>query len=253
MRNCLVKTLNVVVNNDNLKPAGVIRIPVAPYSGNTWNFKIVTPNTGDSKITVYNNIGEVVMVRDSVTTDSQSYIYPNIGQTGGYYEVDNKYAIVRGFSSNVSYDNRDSLPNLTELEHCGNLTEVNSGTFNGTMLSLAKIDSLINIFITYFTGDILDYVRERIKRGFNNGAIDCNIYSDPNAKRCTVTFNGISIYSNTFDITNKPKLKWEGMKIYLLTDGQHNVRVYGYTDEEIATMRQSGGEMENVTNVIRVG
>lgn len=167
----------------------------------------------------------------------------------------NKYAIIGGLSSNVPFDNREKLPNVTELRYCRNLLYFSSGFCKGKVLDVAKIDSLTSMRITYLTGDIMDYVRERVNRGFTTGQIICSIYSTPNNPGCTVKFNGNELYSNNYEQSSdpQPKLKWEGTtKVYLLSDLQQTARVYGYTEEEIATMRQSGGEMENVVNVIRV-
>lgn len=247
--NCLITTLKTSVNNESLKKLGIIRIPVLPYSG-TVKCRIITPNDGDCNIKIYQPDGNLVKEVTSHDTDGSSPSL-GLGSTGGYYEIDNKYAIISGIYGNINLENRDSLPNVKEFLYTSALTSISCEYAKGSIEDVAKIDSLTYIKAPYFTGDILDYIATRKQRSNSStGEIPFSIYTKAGIGRPTITFNGKQISMNTYGGTET--LCWDGNKAYLILSAASKAYTYGYTDEEIATMQTSGGVFENITNVIKV-
>ena len=89
MGKCLVTKLNGVVDNNNLKKIGVLKIPIAPMSSSK-TFIVRSVNGSNGKVTVTdktNGIVKSVNVENKNSSSYTSYQVPN----GGYVEISDKY------------------------------------------------------------------------------------------------------------------------------------------------------------------
>lgn len=235
------------------KKLGVIRLPLKPSQ--SYQFMIPkTPNAGDSVITVVDSVTGVVDSRQSRSSSATSSFVTVSIPNGGYFEITNKYSLVDFSSSNVSIINdAELLPDIDEYYYCDHLISLSLGQVKRTDISkLADIESVISTDATYWFGDVKDYIEKRIEKGTISGSVEFKINEktiDGSYMPASVMINGTLARSSGISSTYKPALVWENAtKYYWLVQGGQKVFIHGYTDQEITSMRQSGGVLERVTN-----
>lgn len=259
MGKCLVTKLNGVVNNNNLKKIGVLKIPVAPMSSSK-TFIIRSVNGSNGKVTITDKTNGKVLsvnVEDEKSSNYSSFQVPN----GGYVEISDKYSLIQmelGFNiaSKTLKDYVSELPTIDDYRYCKNITSLSWNIFAGNVSDLAEFDSLEDAVVTYLTGDVVDYISARIAKGFSQGKIYMSAFYESigdNNIAPSVKINGVIPQETSYQATYKSVLKWESInKYYWLVNNQSTLYVHGYTDEEIEGKKGSGLEFEHVTSTIKV-
>jgi hypothetical protein len=248
---CLVTELKGTVTGLT-KRLGVIRFPLNPTE--SYQFMIPkTPNAGDCVITIVDSVTGIVTTRESRNASSPSSFVTVSVPNGGYFEINNKYSLVDFSASNVDIINdAELLPDIEEYYYCDELTSLALSQVKRTDISkLANIESVTSTNATYWLGDIKDYIERRIENGTTSGSLQFKVYEgDVSSFRASsILINGTPVKSVTNSVTYKDSLIWEsGTKYYWLLDERTKVYIHGYTDQEITSMRQSGGVLERVTN-----
>lgn len=258
MGKCLVTKLNGVVDNDNLKKIGVLKIPIPPMSSSK-TFIIRSVNGSNGKVTITDKTNGKVLsvnVENDTSSSYSSFQVPN----GGYMEISDKYSLTQielnTMTAKVLKDYVSELPTIDDYRHCKNIKFINWGIFAGNVSDLAELDSLKDAVVTYLTGDVVDYISARIAKGFSAGKIDMSsFYESASADNTapSVKINGVTPNETSFQANYKSVLKWESInKYYWLVNNQSTLYVHGYTDEEIEGKKGSGLEFEHVTSTIKV-
>lgn len=259
MGKCLVTKLNGVVDNNNLKKIGVLKIPIPPMSSSkTFIVKCVNGSNGKVTITDKTN-GKVlsVNVEDEKSSNYSSFQVPN----GGYAEISDKYSLISlefgvTIAAKTLKDYVSELPTIDDYRYCKNITSLDWAFFAGNVSDLAELDSLKSARVTYLTGDVVDYISARIAKGFSAGKIQMSAYYESvgdNNIAPSVKINGVIPNEVTYAVTYNSVLKWESInKYYWLVNNQSTLYVHGYTDEEIEEKKGSGLEFEHVTNTVKV-
>lgn len=258
MAKCLVTKLNGVVNNDNLKKIGVLKIPIPPMSSSK-TFIVRGVNGSNGKVTITDKTNGIVLsvnVEDDKSSSYSSFQVPN----GGYMEISDKYSLtaieLNTITDKILKDYVSELPTIDDYRYCKNIKNLNWRVFAGNVSDLAELDSLEGVTVTYLTGDIVDYISARIAKGFSTGKIYMSAYyesSTDNSIAPSVKINGVTPTETSFQTTYNSVLKWESInKYYWLVNNQSTLYVHGYTDEEIEGKKGSGLEFEHVTSTIKV-
>lgn len=258
MGKCLVTKLNGVVDNNNLKKIGVLKIPIAPMSSSK-TFIVRSVNGSNGKVTITDKINGIVKsvnVENKNSSNYTSYQVPN----GGYIEISDKYSLINleieRITAKLLKDYVSELPTIDDYRYCKNIEVLNWSIFAGNVSDLAELDSLNVATVTYLTGDVVDYISARIAKGFSAGKINMSAYYEStgdNSVPPSVKINGVTPNETTFQNTYKSVLKWESInKYYWLVNNQSTLYVHGYTDEEIEEKKGSGLEFEHVTNTVKV-
>lgn len=258
MGKCLVTKLNGVVDNNNLKKIGVLKIPIPPMSS-SQTFIIRSVNESNGKVTITDKTNGKVLsvnVENDKSSSYSSFQVPN----GGYMEISDKYSLAQielnTMTAKILKDYVSELPTIDDYRYCKNIKIINWGVFAGNVSDLAELDSLKEAIVTYLTGDVVDYISARIAKGFSAGKIGMSaFYESASADNIapSVKINGVTPFETSFQTTYKSVLKWESInKYYWLVNNQSTLYVHGYTDEEIEEKKGSGLEFEHVTNTIKV-
>lgn len=258
MAKCLVTKLNGVVENNNLKKIGVLKIPIPPMSSSK-TFIIRSVNGSNGKVTITDKTNGKVLsvnVENDTSSSYSSFQVPN----GGYMEISDKYSLTQielnTMTAKVLKDYVSELPTIDDYRYCKNIKTINWGVFAGNVSDLAELDSLADAVVTYLTGDVVDYISARIAKGFSAGKIEMSaFYESASADSIapSVKINGVTPAETAYQTTYKSVLKWESInKYYWLVNNQSTLYVHGYTDEEIEEKKGSGFEFEHVTNTVKV-
>lgn len=258
MGKCLVTKLNGVVDNNNLKKIGVLKIPIAPMSSSK-TFIVRSVNGSNGKVTITdktNGIVKSVNVENENSSNYNSYQVPN----GGYIEISDKYSLINleigNIIDNLLKDYVSKLPTIDDYRYCKNIKALSWTIFAGNVSDLAELDSLESATVTYLTGDVVDYISARIAKGFSSGKIKMDAFyrsAGDNVVAPSVKINGVTPKEIQFQDTYKSVLKWESInKYYWLVNNQKTLYVHGYTDEEIEGKKGSGLEFEHVTSIVKV-
>ena len=258
MNKCLVTKLNGVVDNNNLKKIGVLKIPIPPMSSSK-TFIVRGVNESNGKVTITDKTNGIVLsvnVKDDKSSSYSSFQVPN----GGYMEISDKYSLttieLNTITDKILKDYVSELPTIDDYRYCKNIKVLNWRIFAGNVSDLAEIDSLESATVTYLTGDIVDYISARIAKGFSTGKINMNAYYESasnNSIGPSVKINGVTPAETTFQTAYYSVLKWESInKYYWLVNNQSTLYVHGYTDEEIEGKKGSGLEFEHVASTIKV-
>lgn len=258
MGKCLVTKFNGVVNNNNLKKIGVLKIPIPPMSSSK-TFIIKSVNGSNGKVTITDKTNGKVLsvnVENDTSSNYRSFQVPN----GGYIEISDKYSLTQielnTMAANILKDYVSELPTIDDYRYCKNIKSISWNIFAGNVSDLAEFDSLKNAQITYLTGDVVDYISARIAKGFSSDKIYMNAFYESigiNKIAPSVKINGVIPQETTYQTTYKSVLKWESInKYYWLINNQRTLYVHGYTDEEIEGKKGSGLEFEHVTSTIKV-
>lgn len=258
MGKCLVTKLNGVVDNNNLKKIGVLKIPIPPMSSSK-TFIVRSVNGSNGKVTITDKTNGKVLsvnVENGTSSSYSSFQVPN----GGYMEISDKYSLTQielnTMTDKVLKDYVSELPTIDDYRHCKNIKIINWGIFAGNVSDLAELDSLKEAIVTYLTGDVVDYISARIAKGFSAGKIDMSaFYESDSADNIapSVKINGVTPDETSYQAKYKSVLKWESInKYYWLVNNQSTLYVHGYTDEEIEGKKGSGLEFEHVTSTIKV-
>lgn len=249
MGKCLVTKLNGVVSNDNLPKLGVVRIPIRPTTSDSIEF-ISAKNNG-ATLKVYDNNKSLLSTHQGTT--APQYVQLNL-KDGGYIEYENKYDLTSAPYGNTKIDGRDMLPDIEEFKYCKKIKVVNSLSMKGNVKEFADFDWLEVMEVTYFAGDLRDYVARKVEKGSISGSIKIRIYQGGSSDFIagTIRINGVRVDFNTYS-SPIGELVWESAdKYYLLNDGHTSAYIHGYSSEEIQAMKESGQPLENVSSPIEV-
>lgn len=277
MKNCLVKKLKAVVDNNNLEYLGGIEFIINSESDITGQV-VRSIATDSARITVIGN-GTMTVNTSPATTygDGETFVIPNLVRTltfsAGNYKVriDNKYALAELRFGGVAWKSLNQVKNCNDITILvattlgyvpGNLSSLEGMTqmtqlsmdrtygYEGNIKSLGKLTALTTLNITknssypsLIEGDVLDFVGEQVKSGrttmSSNSPLSCNGILEQ------VTFNG-----KTFSNASSARMTWESSngvptKIAVYNGssvaGAARVIIYGYSAAEIATNTASGG------------
>lgn len=258
MAKCLVTKLNGVVDNNNLKKIGVLKIPIPPMSSSK-TFIVRSVNGSNGKVTITDKTNGIVLSVNVETDKSSRYSSFQV-PNGGYMEISDKYSITSielGIvAAKILKDYVSEIPTIDDYRYCKNIKQLDWSIFAGNVSDLAEFDNLKDAQVTYLTGDVVDYISARIAKGFSAGKIYMNAFYESigdNNIAPSVKINGVIPQETSYQATYKSVLKWESIsKYYWLVNNQSTLYVHGYTDEEIEGKKGSGLEFEHVTNTIKV-
>lgn len=287
MGNCLVTKLKSVVDNDSLRKLGKIEfdaeirtsdgrivgnLTATPLDGKQIHFTRISPTSLTFANPTHGGIVEDPTHGILVSAESTLGIAGLQSEKSMTVEIEEKYDLktLRLFrSSNI---------NLSELEYCTGLTNLNVSNvlipkknrnifgdigslsnlvnlqelnlsyltrISGDIKSLGKLTNLTTLnFATeetesYVTGNWVDFVAAQR----NNNRTICAGITLPNAVDFKISIG--TLFPTFYDDgSHSAILSWDATTIDLAMAAKNRAYVYGYTEQQIEEMKASGGKYE---------
>jgi hypothetical protein len=135
-----------------------------------------------------------------------------------------------------------------------NLTFISGEMVYTDIKNIAPMGSITLIDPTYLTGDFKDYVAEKVRLGHTQGsiALSSNYRTGNNRVGTDCTLNGVIVMNFILgDDASYPNcIEWDGAnKIRIRLKGNDRGYTYGYTENEVRSMFESGEFFGNKISV----